>query len=96
MGLEVAYKAFVGNYTRFLESVHPLSDLDVDVATRVSNGEEGVFNNQLVWDVFEMDPHVLEVGHWVVEVVVDDVCHQVAGPFAGAGNDRVEVDIEVQ
>ena len=43
-----------------------------------------------------MDPHVLEVGHWVVEVVVDDVCRQVAGPFAGIGDDGVEVGIEVQ
>ena len=42
-----------------------------------------------------MDPHVLEVVHWVVEVVVDDVCRQVAGPFAGFGDDGVEVDLEV-
>ena len=83
MGLEVLYKAFVGNYSGFLEFVHPLSDINVDVATHVSDGEEGVFNNHLVWDVFEMDPHVLEVVHWVFEVVVDDVCRQVAGPFCG-------------
>ena len=86
---------FVGNDDGFLESVHPLSDIDVDVATRVRDGEEGVFNDHLVWDVFEMYPHVLEVGHWVVEVVVDDVCCQVAGPFVGVGDDGVEVDIEV-
>ena len=43
-----------------------------------------------------MDTHVLEVYHWVVEVVVDDVCRQVAGPFLGVGDDRVELDIEVQ
>ena len=96
MGLEVAYKAFVDNDAGFLESVHPLSDIDVDVATHVSDGEEGVFNYHLVWDVFEMDPHVLEVGHWVVEVVVDDVCRQVAGTFAGVGYDGFEVDLEVQ
>ena len=42
-----------------------------------------------------MDPHVLEVGHWVVEVVVDDVCRQVAGSFAGIGDDIIEVDLEV-
>ena len=95
LGLEVAYKAFVGNDAGFLESVHPLSNLDVDVSTRVCDEEEGVFNNHLVWDVFEMDPHVLEVGHCVVEVVVDDVCRQVAGPFVGVGDDGVEVDIEV-
>ena len=96
VGLEVAYKAFVGNDDGFLESVHPLSDFDVDVATRVSYGEEGLFNNHLVWDVFDMDPHVLEVGHWVVELVVDDICCQVAGPFVGVGYHRVEVDLEVQ
>ena len=95
MGLEVAYKLFVGDYSGFLESVHPLSDLDVDVATRVSNGEEGVFNDHLVWDVFEMDPHVLEVYHWVVEVVVYDVCRQVVVPFASLRDDGVEVDLEV-
>ena len=95
MGLEVAYKAFVGDDAGFLESVHPLSDLNVDVSTRVCEGEEGVFNDHLLWDVFEMDQHVLEVGHWVVEVVVDDVCCQVAGPFVGVGDDGVEVDIEV-
>ena len=43
-----------------------------------------------------MDLYVLEVGHWVVEVVVDDVCRQVAGPFAVVRDDRVEVDLEVQ
>ena len=32
MGLEVSYKAFVGNYARFLEPIHPLPDLNVDVA----------------------------------------------------------------
>ena len=59
VGLEVAYKAFVGDDSSFFESVHLLSALDVDVATRVSDGEEGVFNNHLVRDVFEMDRHVL-------------------------------------
>ena len=73
VGLEVAYKAFVGDDAGFLESVHPLSYIDVDLATRVSDGEEQVFNDHLIWDVFEIDPHLLEVGHWVVEVVVDDV-----------------------
>ena len=96
MGLEVTYKAFVVDYVGFLESVHPLSDIDLDIATRVSDGEEGVFNDHLVWDVFEMDLHVLEVGHWDVEVVADDVCRQVAGPFSGVVDDGVEVDLEVQ
>ena len=95
VGLEVVYKMFLGNDFGFLESVHPLSYLDIDVATRVSDGEEGVFNDHLGWDVFEMDPHVLEVGHWVVEIVVDNVYHQLAVPFAGVGNDGVEVDLEV-
>ena len=47
-------------------------------------------------NVPEMDPHVLVVGHWVVEVVVDDVCGHVSGPFAGVGYDGVEMDLEVQ
>ena len=42
-----------------------------------------------------MDTHVLEVGHWFVEVVVDDVCRQVKGPFAGIGDDGVDVDLEI-
>ena len=42
-----------------------------------------------------MYPHVLVVGHWVIEVVVDDVCRQVSVPFAGVGDDGVEVDLEV-
>ena len=94
--LEVAYKAPVGNDSGFLEFVHPLSGVDVDIATRVSDGEEGVLNDHLVWNVFDMDPHVLEVGHWVVEVVVDDVCRQVTGLFSGVGDDRFEVYLEVQ
>ena len=96
MGLEVAYKAFVGNDAGLFESVHPLSDINVDVATCISNGEEEVFNDHLVWGDFEMYPHVLEVGHWVVEVVVDDVCLQVSDPLAGVGDDGVELDLEVQ
>ena len=59
MGLEVEYKAFVGDDAGFLEYIHTLYDINVDVSTRVSNGEEGVSNNHLVWDVFEMDPLVL-------------------------------------
>ena len=43
-----------------------------------------------------MNPYVLRVGHWVVELVVDDVYRQVEGPFAGVGDDRVEVDLYVQ
>ena len=96
MGLEVAYNAFLGNDDGFLDAIHPLSDLDVDIDARVSDGEEGVFDNHLVGDAFEMDPHVLEVGHRVIEVAVDDVCSDVAGPFAGVGDDGVEVDLEVQ
>ena len=96
MEWEVAYDAFVGDDNGFLESVHPLSDINVDVVTRVSNGEEGVFNDHLVRDVFEMNRHVLGDGHWVVEVVVDDVCRQVAEPFAGVGYDGVEMDIKVE
>ena len=83
MGVEVADKAFVGDDSGFLESVHPLSYLNLDIVTRVSDRHEGVLNEHLVPDVFEVDPHVVELGHWVVEVVVDDVCLQVAGPFAG-------------
>ena len=48
VGLEVADKTFVGDDAGFLESLHPLSDIDVDVATSVSNGEEGVLNDPLV------------------------------------------------
>ena len=96
VGLDVAYKAVVGDDAGFLESVHTFSDLDADIVTRVSDGEEGVFNDHLVWDVFEMDPRVLEFGHWVVEVVVGDFCCQVSGPFAGVGYGVVEVYLEVQ
>ena len=39
--------------------------------------------------------HVLVLRHWVIEVIVDDVWCQVAGPFAGVENDGVEVDLEV-
>ena len=44
----------------------------------------------------EMDPHVLEVGHRVIEVVVDDVCSDLVGPFVVIGDDGVNVDLEVQ
>ena len=43
-----------------------------------------------------MYPHVLVFCHWVVEVIVDDVRLQVAGPFVGVGDDGVEVDLEVE
>ena len=66
MGLEVSYKAFVGNDASFFDPIHPFPDFDVDVAARVSDGEEGVFNNHLVGNVPNMDLHVLEVLHRVV------------------------------
>ena len=96
MGLEVAYKAFVGNYAGFLESVQSFSDPDIDIATRVSNGEERVFNNHLVWYVVDIDTYILEVDHWVFDVVVDDFCLQISVPFEGVRNDVVEMDLEVQ
>ena len=96
MGLEVAYKAFVGDDAGFLEATHPFFDLDVDTAAGVSNGEEGVFKNHLVGDIFNMDLHVLEVGNQVIEVVVDVVCGDVAGTFSGVGDDGVEGNLGVQ
>ena len=96
MRLEVVYKAFVGNDADFLEAIHTLSDIDMDVAAWVSDGEEGIFNDHLARDVFDMDINVLEVGNWVIEVVVDDVCGDVAFPCAGVRYDGVEVDLEVQ
>ena len=96
MGLKVAYKVFVGDDAGFLDQIYSLSDIDVDVAAWVRNGEEGVFNDHLVGNFHEMDPHVLEVGHQGIEVVVDDVCGGLASPFAGVGYDGDEVGIEVQ
>ena len=52
MGMEVSDKALVGNDASFLESVNPLSDINVDIAARVGDGEEGVLNKHLVWDFF--------------------------------------------
>ena len=96
MGLEVADKAFVGDAAGFLEYVHTLSDIDVGISNHVSDGQERVPNNHLVRDVFEVDLHVLEVGHWVVKVVFDDVYLQLAGPFSGVWDDGVKVDPEVE
>ena len=96
MGLEVAYKAFVGNDAGFHESIHPLSDIDVGVAVGVINEEEGLLDDHLVGNVLEMDLHVLEFGHRFIEVVVNDVCGDVAGPFAGVRDDGVKVDLEFQ
>ena len=96
MGLEVAYKAFVGDDAGFLEPIHPLSHIGVEVAARVSNGEEVLFINQIVGNFPEIYPHVMEVGNRVIELVVDDVCGCVAVPFAGVGGDRVEMYLEVQ
>ena len=39
MGLEVSYMAFVGNDAGLLKTVHPLSDMDMDVAAQVSDGK---------------------------------------------------------
>ena len=96
MGLEVFYKAFVGNDEGLLEPIHALPDIDANVAAQVSDGEERFSNNHLVGNVPEMDLHVLEVGQGFLEVVVDDVCFHIAGPFAGFVDGGVEMDIEVQ
>ena len=40
--------------------------------------------------------HVLVVHHWVIEVIVDDVRRQVAGPFSGVRDGAVEVDLEIE
>ena len=42
-----------------------------------------------------MYTHVLVVGHWVIEVVVDDFCRQVAVPFVGVRDDGFELDLKV-
>ena len=36
------------------------------------------------------------VRHWVVKVIIDDVRRQVAVNFSSVGDDRVEVDLEVE
>ena len=43
-----------------------------------------------------MYPHVLLVRHWVIEIIVDDVRRQVSDPFAGVGDDVVEVYLEAE
>ena len=43
-----------------------------------------------------MDLHVLKVGHWVVEVVVNYVCGHVVGPFMGFRDEKVDMYLEVQ
>ena len=96
MGLEVADKVLVDDAAGLLKSIHPISDFDVDIAAQVGYGEEGVLNNNLVWDVLQVYPHVLVVRHWVVKIIIDDVCRQVAGTFSGVGYDGVEVDLEVK
>ena len=83
VGMEVADKALIGDVAGFLQSIHPLSDFDVDIADRVGDGEEGVLNNELVWYVLQVYLHVLLVRHWVVKVIIDDVRRQVAGHFFG-------------
>ena len=95
MGLEVAYKAFLGNDYSLIDSINPFNDINVDVADWVRNGGEGVLDNHLVENVPELDQHILEVGHPVIEVVVDDVCSDVGGPFTGVGDDVVKADLEV-
>ena len=52
------------------------------ISNWVGDGEEGVLENHLVGNCIEMNPHVLEVGHQNIEVVVDDICGHLAGPFA--------------
>ena len=39
MGMEIEDKVFVGNDAGFLDSLYTLSDFNVDIATRVSNGQ---------------------------------------------------------
>ena len=63
MRSEVYYKAFVGDDSGFLEPIHYFPDINVGVAARVSDGEEGVFNNHLVGNVTEMYLHVLQTDH---------------------------------
>ena len=96
MRLEVFNQAFVGNDAGFLDPIHFLPDLDLDVSVRVSNVEQGLFNNPPMGNVLEMDPHILEVGHRVVQAVVDDFCCDVAGPFVGVEDDGADMDIGVQ
>ena len=43
-----------------------------------------------------MYPHVLEVGHRVVELVVYDFCSHVAAHFTGVGDEIFDMDLEVQ
>ena len=38
MGLEVSYKVFLDDDAGFLEPIHPLPDLDMDVAAQLIDG----------------------------------------------------------
>ena len=59
MMLEVFYKTFVGYDVGFLDPIHSLPDINVDVDSRFNDGEEGLLNNYLVGNFPEMDPHIL-------------------------------------
>ena len=96
MWLEVAEEALVGYDAGFFQPIHSLPDFDVDISARVGEGEEGVFNYYFIGDVLLVYPHVLVVCHQIVQVIIDDVRHQVAGTFSGVGYDGVEVDLEVE
>ena len=96
VGMEVAYKALVGYDAGFLYSIHPLSDFEVDISTRVGDGEKGVLDDHLVWDVFQVYPHVLVVSYRFIMVIIDDFRRQIAGTFPRVRDDGVEVNLEVE
>ena len=56
-------QGFLGYDAGFFEPIHPLPGLDVDVAAKTNNEEEGLFNDHLVENFPDMDMYVLEVGH---------------------------------
>ena len=45
VGLEVADEALIGDDAGFLKTIHSLPNFDVDIAARVGEGEEEVFND---------------------------------------------------
>ena len=96
VGLEVANEALVGNDAGLFQPIHSLPDFDVDISARVDEGEEGVFNDYFVGDVLQVYPYVLVVRHRIVQVIIYDFRPQVTGTFSGVGDDRVEVDLEVE
>jgi len=79
-GGKVFFKLLICKDAGLGKTIHPLLNLNVDLAVKSDNVAKVVMDSVFVGDDVKMERHVLGVQHGCVEIVIGEVDAQKLGP----------------